>query len=77
MNSRSYPASGTSRASIRSAVPTAVIRAWGRSRRTASATASIGVMCPAVPPPATMTDGEGFNCGSPVSLGAGVVSSPV
>jgi hypothetical protein len=38
-------------------VPSAVIRAPGTSRTIASAKASAGSMCPALPPPAITTDG--------------------
>ena len=46
-------------------MPSATTRASGRSRMTASASASAGSMCPAVPPPATTTHGP-LGAGCPV-----------
>ncbi len=55
ISSRGTPACGTSRVSMPEAVPTAHTVASARNCCTASAMASRGLMCPAVPPPASTT----------------------
>ncbi|CAM5706910.1 hypothetical protein SCALM49S_02063 [Streptomyces californicus] len=55
ISASSYPRSGTSLVSSPRSVPRAVIPTVGSCLRRASARASAGSMCPAVPPPASTT----------------------
>ncbi len=54
MNVRSSPACGTTVDSIPFGVPTQASVTSGSAARKASAVATMGEMCPAVPPPARM-----------------------
>src|SRR5690625_3694015 len=61
ISTSSSPAAGTRRCSNPVAVPRTSSSAAGRRRCNSSATASSGLTCPAVPPPASSTVGRGVS----------------